>query len=64
MQSKKDTSALVMTSEKDAHAASPTKSSLSQRISDNGVADRAFLMTNIQSDHPSDIGEKTLMAST
>ena len=36
-------------------------------MSDCGVvecANRAFLMTDIQSDHPSDIGEKTLMATT
>ena len=55
----------MMTSEKDAHVASPTQEPLSQRMSDSGVAehvDRAFLMTDIQSDHPSDIGEKTLMA--
>ena len=35
-------------------------------MSDSGVAeraDRAFLMTDIQSDHLSDIGEKTLMAT-
>ena len=35
-------------------------------MSDSGVvehAERAFLLTDIQSDHPSDIGEKTLMAS-
>ena len=51
----------------DNQVASPTQESLSQRMSDSEVAehaDRAFLMTNIQSDHPSDIGEKTLMNST
>ena len=67
MQSKKAIGALVMTSEKDDQAASPTQEPLSQRMSDSEVAehaDRAFLMTDIQSDHPSDIGEKTLMAST
>ena len=67
MQSKKATGALVMTSEKDDQAASPTQEPLSQRMSDSGVvehADRAFLMTDIQSDHPSDIREKTMMAST
>ena len=53
-----------MTSEKDVHAASPTQEPLSQRMSDSWVAecvDRAFLMTDIQIDHPSDIGEKTPM---
>ena len=56
-----------MTSEKDDKAASPTQEPLNQRMSDSGVAehaDRALLMTDIQSDHPSDIGDKTLMAST
>ena len=36
-------------------------------MSDSGVAecaDRAFLLTDLESDHPSDIGEKTLMAAT
>ena len=67
MQSKKATGASVMTSENDDQTTSPTQEPLSQRMSDSGVAehaDRAFLMTDIQSDHPSDIGEKTLMAST
>ena len=67
VQSRKATGASVMTSEKDVHAASPTQEPLSQRMSDSGVAeyaDRAFLMTDIQSDHPSDIGKKTLMATT
>ena len=55
-----------MTSEKDDHATSPTQEPLSYRMSDSGVierADRDFLMTDIQSDHLSDIGEKTLMAT-
>ena len=63
MQSKKTTGA----SKKDSHPASPTQEPLSQRMSNSGVvehADRAFLMTDIQSDQPSDIGEKTLMATT
>ena len=50
-----------MTSEKDDHAASPTQEPLSQRMSDSGVAkhtDWVFLMTDIQSDHLSDIGGK------
>ena len=67
VQSKKATGASVMTSEKDDQATPPTQEPLSQRMSDSGVAehaDRAFLMTDIQSDHPSDIGEKTLMALT
>ena len=45
----------------------PHKEPLSHRMSDSGVverADKAFLMTDIQSDHLSDIGEKTLMATT
>ena len=66
VQSRKADGALVMTSENDDQAASPTQEPLTQRMSDSGVAehaDRAFLMTGIQSDHPSDIGEKTLMAS-
>ena len=56
-----------MTSEKDAHTASPTQEPLSQRICDSGVSkhvDRDFLLIDIQSDHPNDIGEKTLLAST
>ena len=56
-----------MISEKDVHAASPTQEPVSQRMSDSGVvecADRAFLTTGIQSDRPSDIGERTLMATT
>ena len=67
MQSKKAIGALMMTSEKNVHVASPTQEPLSQRMSDNGVAEcayRAFLLTDIQSDHPSDIGEETLMAVT
>ena len=67
VQSKKPTGASVMASEKDAHAASPKQEPLSQRMSDSGVvehADRAFLLTDIQSDHLNDIGEKTLMATT
>ena len=54
-----------MTSERDIRAASPTQEPLSQRISDSGVSEcayKAFLLTDIQSDHPSDIGENTLMA--
>ena len=50
-----------MTSERVVHAASPTQEPLSQRMSDSGVvrcADKAFLLTDIQSDHPSDIGKK------
>ena len=55
-----------MISEKDVHATSPTQEPLSQRMSDSGVAectDRDFLMTDIKSDHPSDIGKNTLMAT-
>ena len=66
VQSRKATGASVMTSEKDVHVASPTQEPLSHRMSDSGVAeyaDRDFLMTDIQSDHPNDIGEKTLMAT-
>ena len=67
MKSGKATDASMMITEKDVHAASPTQEPLSQRMSDSGVVeyvDRVFLMTNIQSDHPSDIGENTLMAKT
>ena len=49
VQSKKDTSASVMTSERDVHAPSPTQEPLSQRMSDSGVAgcaDKAFLLTD------------------
>ena len=56
-----------MTNEKDAHASSPIQEPLSQMMSDSGVAEqagRAFFMTNIQSDNPSDIGENTLMDPT
>ena len=67
VQSRKATGASVMISEKDVLVASPTQEPLSQRMSDSGVAecaDRDFFMTGIQSDHPSDIREKTLMATT
>ena len=53
VQSGKATDASVMISEKDIHAAPPTKEPLSRKKSVNGVsecADRAFLMTGIQSD--------------
>ena len=66
MQSKKSTGASVMTSVRDVQAASPTQEPLSQRMSDSGVAeyaDRASLLTDIQGDHPSDIGDKTLMVT-
>ena len=66
MQSRKATDALVMISEKDVHAASPTQEPLSQRMSDSGVVDcvdRDFFLTNIQSDHRSDIMDETLMAT-
>ena len=49
----------------DVHTASPTQEPLSQRMSDSGVAEdaeRDFLRADNSSDHPSDIGEKTLMA--
>ena len=55
VQSNKATGASVMTSETEAHAASPTQEPLSQRMSDSGVVeydDRALLMTDIQSNHP------------
>ena len=53
-----------MTSVRDVQAASPTQEPLIQRMGDSGVAeyaDRASLLTDIQGDYPSDIGEKTLM---
>ena len=66
VQSEKAIGASVMTSVKDIQAASPTQEPLSQRMNDSGVAeyaDRASLLTDIQVDHPSDIGEKTLMSN-
>ena len=42
-----------------------TQEPLSHRMSDSGVAEyaeRASFLTDIQGDHPSDVGENTLMA--